>query len=72
MKVFLEISFPDDQAREFMQMLRNFDTKHDPRREGKVTMRIMGKSDQSVEQMKAIFAALKPPFKFTRSDKFDW
>ncbi len=71
MKVLLEISFPDSLAQEFMQILRDFDMKHDPKHEDRITMRTLSESNQSVEEMKAIFAALRPPFEFTKGKQFD-
>ncbi len=33
MKISLTIEFPDALAEEFVQLIRNFDVKHDPRHE---------------------------------------
>jgi hypothetical protein len=71
MKILLSIELPEELAREFWQQLRDFDMKHDPRREGKIDVRALSESSHSAEEMETILRTLSPPPKHMRTIRFD-
>lgn len=60
MKIVFEIDLAEELAGEFLQYMRDFDMKHDPLHEGKVTMTITMKSRHSSAEMKKILEAITP------------
>jgi hypothetical protein len=71
MKIHLRIELADELAGEFMQAIRDFDTKHDPGHENKVKVEMMIESDWPAEQMAALLQAVKPAPAFTVIKRFD-
>lgn len=61
MKISLTIEFPDELAQEFMQLVRTFDAKHDPRHQGAVKVTMLNQSDLTIEKMTAVLESLDPP-----------
>jgi hypothetical protein len=70
-KVTLQIELPDELAQEWMQYVRNFDTKHDPNHEGKVKLQMLCDSDWPAERMQAMLQAVSPSPRFNYSKEFD-
>lgn len=71
MKINLSVTVPDELAAEFMQVIRDFDTKHDPRHEDKIVVQMLAETDKSIEQMQAIHDAIRPPFEMKKTIRFD-
>jgi hypothetical protein len=61
---------PDELVQEFMQYIRDYDTKYDEGHESKVHFELnIFASDMSVERLRDIFASLKPPMPYYREWK---
>jgi len=56
----LKVTIPDDLAKEFLQMIRDFDTKHDPNHEDKVTLQVFAEGGLTVEEMSEILDSMTP------------
>jgi hypothetical protein len=66
MKILLEVQIPDELATELMQAMRDFDMKYDPKHEGKVQVRLLMRSDHSLEEMDEMFNTIKPMPKYRK------
>jgi hypothetical protein len=71
MKIAVSVTMPDDLVGEFLQLLRDFDVKHDPNHEGKVVLQMLAEGNQTAEQMAAVFDAIRPSMEFKHAIKFD-
>ena len=49
MKITLSVTLPDDLAQEFLQAIRDFDTKYDPNHEDKIIVQMLGVGNQTAE-----------------------
>jgi hypothetical protein len=59
-KVVLRTTLHDDLFQSFMQVIRDFDMKHDPNREGKVHFELLGESDWPAEKMAEVLRSVTP------------
>ena len=71
MKITLSVTLPDDLAQEFLQAIREFDTKYDPNHENKIVVQMLAESKQTAEQMEAVFGALRPRMEHMHAFKLD-
>ena len=71
MKITLSVSMPDHLTQEFLQLIRDFDIKHDPNHEDKIIVQMLGVGNQTAEQMEAVFGALRPRMEHMHTFKLD-
>jgi hypothetical protein len=69
MKGFVLFEMPDDWLEEFAQMVRDFDTAHDPQHEGKCVMEVFAETSTTSETIEDMFRRLVPKFPFISSFK---
>lgn len=70
-KIYFRVDISDALVGELMQVIRDFDLKHDPNRDGKVHVESLMESNFPVEKMEAVFKQIEPPFPYTAVHKFD-
>ena len=66
MKISLTIEFPDALAEEFVQLIRNFDVKHDPRHEDIVKLCWVMEGNVGIKRMQEVLGSIDPPAAFTQ------
>ena len=71
MRILLEVQIPDDLGMEFMQVLRDFDMKHDPNHEDKVQVRMLMHSEQTMDEVNAMFDRITPVPQFRQILRLD-
>lgn len=71
MKITLSVTLPDDLAPEFLQTIRDFDTKHDPNHENKIIILMLTEGHRTAEQMAAVLNALRPRMEHMHTFKLD-
>ena len=69
MKIALGITLPTELAGEFLQHIRDFDTKHDPEHKGIVHFVLLSVSDDSVTKLEEIVNKIEPGFAFRKTVK---
>jgi hypothetical protein len=71
MKIQLTAELPDALYGPFLQHLRDFDTKHDPRHEGIVKFYTATNTEMTAEEISKIAAGIYPPLLVKTERKFD-
>ena len=67
MKIVMQVELPDELAHAFLQTVRNFDLRHDPRHEGTIKIQQLLECDWPAEQMQAMLQTVMPTAKmFTK------
>jgi hypothetical protein len=69
MKGFVLFEMPDEWLEEFTQMVRHFDTAHDPQHEGKCVLEVFAETNTNAETLEAMFRRIAPTFPFIKSFK---
>ena len=64
MKLYFSAEMPDHLVPDFLQVVRDFDTRHDPKHKGHVHFETMMETDWPVERAEAIFKGLRPAPEF--------
>jgi hypothetical protein len=70
-KAVFQVTLPDELLQPFMQMVRDFDMKHDPDHEGKVHFEILTDSNWPAEKMVEVMNAISPRPAHMYFEKFD-
>ena len=60
MKINLTVELPSELAQEFMQVLRDFDTKHDPEHQGIVKFSALLEGEMTAEEATAMLQGITP------------
>ena len=71
MKITLSVEMPDGLLQEFMQTIRNFDTKYDPEHEDKIVVHMLTQSGHTLEELKTVLSGVHPQMKETKVIKLD-
>lgn len=70
-KVYFRVTLPDELFQPLMQAIRDFDTKHDPKHEGKIQFESLAETDFPVEKLEAVMKTISPSFPVTVTKRFD-
>lgn len=62
MKIFLKATVPDELVADFLQAIRDIDTRFDPHHQGRVHFESLAESEWPVEKMEKVYRALSPSF----------
>lgn len=60
-EVVVTARIPEELLAEWLQVVRDFDTRHDAKHEDRVIMGIMVKAVMSLEEFRALIAGMVPP-----------
>ena len=70
-KIYLRVTIPDELQGEFMQVIRDFDTKHDPHHRGIVHTDMLTETDFPAEKMADIMQQVAPRMRYMGVKRFD-
>lgn len=62
MEVYLKATVPDELVAEFLQAIRDIDTRFDPNHDGRFHIDSLAEADWPVEKMAQVYRALTPSF----------
>jgi len=70
-EVVFRASMPDELLLQFIQVIRDFDMKHDPDHTDKIKFEMLTDSDWPADKMTAVLQAVQPQPKFLFVRKFE-